>query len=906
MDFFERKYCAGFPLRILSKLLHPIFIHKQPYLLLILFTASNLQKVVSTPINCPGITSFEKLTRVIPNPDTFTRSRMLYNEPEAITAECVKACKELPTCAGFLIDYNSSSCVSYDDLPDLEIQLEDDFLPTHEAVNFFQKVCFPSVQDKFCGSAFWSIEKVSSAFFEGFVNMDIQVKTRMECAISCLTESSFICRSASYDQTSKRCFLSTESRRTQPQAFRHQSSHINTTATWIYMENDCVPNAFEMSCGFKRRKDKAVSSMDAMTYAKSLHECEKDCQTESKFSCRSYSFKDLKCKLSSDDRISLGFINEVIDEDDSAYGELVCSRDDCVNGRYFYERMIGYSLSSAEEEDMRDVVSRTSMTPFFSDCVNSCSQLGLLCRVAVMDHSRSSCFKLDRNSQGRSNELITVPEKIFLEKTCLMLPYKDENCQGQMIFQRIPGYEFESTAYLKTYSGTTSRQECEQKCLIHNALIRNKRQTLSDYNQDDKNQQNPDDAELEKLSSPADSISMREQSSKQKGDLRYNDTSKEERAGGPFLCKSVTYNEATTECRLTNQSFLFHRLVPSVHGLKSSHLENLCLFSDNRKRRNDDGSLSGDEIPCFFEKTPSMTVVFVETSFNNVPTVHECMKNCLESPVCFSFSYSEDNQKCLLSRESHRLPEVAVMKPSDSYHYYEMNCISKKVEGDESMTEITGTAATTSSPTTALPPVTPTTDALTMSNEIMTTTTAIPENVTENIREPTSYVDSTSSSTQLATEVVEEANTTLSMTSISVTTGSTDPLQTFSSQTPATTSSETDKITTSTSPTTFNTPESPTSDDLVSTRETESEGSTPTSTRTESVTIATTHVTSSTTTKSTAPSVTTIEITLDTKESTSLVPPTTVDISIETTTGSSFFSSVTQEATNATTLPTAG
>lgn len=658
----------------------------------------NLHYILSTPITqCPGVISFEKLTRSLPNPDKYSSTGMLYNEPEPITSECVKACKELPTCSGLLLDYSKSNCVSFDGLPDLEQQLDDDFVPTHDAVNFFQKVCYPDVEDKFCGSSLWTLERISGAFLDGFVTKDLTTNSRVECSKLCLTESSFICRSASYDQISRRCFMTTESRRTQPQAFRHPFNV--SSASWVYMENHCVPNAFEMTCAFKRKQDKAVTSMDALTFAKNISECERDCRSESKFSCRSYSYQDLKCKLSSDDRISLGAINEAGDSVGSHYGELVCSRDDCVNGRYFYEKIIGYSLSTAEEEDMKDVIARSSgLTPFSTDCVNNCDQIGLLCRAAVMDHSHSSCSKLDRNSQGRSSELIPVPDKTFMEKTCLVMTETD--CQG-VVFQRIPGYEFQSEAYLKTYSGVTSRQECEQKCLTHNALIRNKRQTDVEHHGN----------ELERMTNNSHSSRLI---------LEKDNQDKEEGESGSFSCKSMTYNEATTDCRLSNQSFLFHPLVSSIHGHKSSHLENLCLFQDNRKRRNDDGSLvEGDlsKTPCFFQQFPGHSVIFVESSFMSVPTVQECEKNCLDNPICYSFSYSRSNGECLLSRESQRLPNVVVIKPSDSHDYYEMNCTSKEV------------SATTESPTS--PAVTFMTDSLTIANMTTTESSIVTEVTTE-------------------------------------------------------------------------------------------------------------------------------------------------------------------------------
>ena len=87
----------------------------------------------------------------------------------------------------------------------------------------------------------WAFERMIGSSIDGFDHKTIEgIDGRGECGRLCLLETSFECRSAEYDFGAKKCILSREDRRTQPEAFRTNTPGID------YIENQCAKgNAYE-------------------------------------------------------------------------------------------------------------------------------------------------------------------------------------------------------------------------------------------------------------------------------------------------------------------------------------------------------------------------------------------------------------------------------------------------------------------------------------------------------------------------------------------------------------------------------------------------------------------------------------------------------------------------------------
>ena len=85
----------------------------------------------------------------------------------------------------------------------------------------------------------WAFERVLDGGLDGYDHKTIPgTETRADCARLCLLEEDFDCRSAEYAAEKKRCVLSREDRRTQPEAF-------GTAPGVDYIENQCAKREFD-------------------------------------------------------------------------------------------------------------------------------------------------------------------------------------------------------------------------------------------------------------------------------------------------------------------------------------------------------------------------------------------------------------------------------------------------------------------------------------------------------------------------------------------------------------------------------------------------------------------------------------------------------------------------------------
>lgn len=416
---------------------------------------SSLFCITKSQTSCNGFLSFEKVARREPNPSQFLATGTLFEEPgQAVAIECLLTCRRTADCSGLKIDFANSRCSSFDETPESSEDL------VRSDSNFFQKVCYPNISFPACGATgaqrLWTFDRVMGAFLDGYLARELKTTNNLDCSAACLLEKSFKCASASYEKSTGRCLLSKESRRTQPQAYRD----VYLNGSWVYLENHCREET--AVCAYDRKKGKGVQSADLLLFAQDVDACQALCRSERRFLCRSFSFINNRCFLSSDDRISsASLLLPVVPA--STYGELVCPSDDCTHGKYLYEKVYGHSLESGEEEAI-------PVSPL--DCEAACDRLGVTCQAASVDFARETCVKLDRNSQGRSLDLKMVVGRTFVEKVCLRIRNASK-CMigdGKVAFMRIPGFEMPASLYTKVLEHTQSRQECQQKCVDEKTL----------------------------------------------------------------------------------------------------------------------------------------------------------------------------------------------------------------------------------------------------------------------------------------------------------------------------------------------------------------------------------------------------------------------------------------------------
>lgn len=132
------------------------------------------------------------------------------------------------------------------------------------------------------------------------------VQSRRDCEEYCLQEREFPCRSALYNDETTECKLSPEDRRTNPGLYyRSRSIKIN------YLENQCV--RAHSACPYVRTTDAYPTYTDIVETSSSVtssEACEKMCNDNRHFLCRSYAYypSNGQCFLSGDDSASAGAV----------------------------------------------------------------------------------------------------------------------------------------------------------------------------------------------------------------------------------------------------------------------------------------------------------------------------------------------------------------------------------------------------------------------------------------------------------------------------------------------------------------------------------------------------------------------------------------------------------------------
>ncbi|CAG7728314.1 unnamed protein product [Allacma fusca] len=398
-----------------------------------------------------GIETYEKTTGM--GMSESDSQGLLHQPNAAVTRDCTSVCRQSTTCKAFTVDYVKSRC----DSNDRDSVGRRDKLREDSRTNYFEKVCFRGVPNfaQLCGDRLWSFERVVGAFLDGFDDKEERsIQSKVDCEKLCLIESEFTCRSAEYDESQKICRLSREDRRTQPSAFRRQPGHAVD-----YLENQCVKQLPD--CRYSSRQDVSVISMDDLQYAATREDCESLCDHTRGFTCRSTSFAADKnfCYLSADDSVSL-MGAPLPHKKGAVFSEKQCSINHCEGGLFTFEKVTGHFLRTAKQEAFALTAAAPGVT---LECVERCRDAGADCPAFMVDHSAMRCFKLDRNTQGRGEELTRRDGQNYFEKICLR--GNTRGCRGRAwAFERRPGRELRGHDDF-VLRNVPSRRDCEERCL---------------------------------------------------------------------------------------------------------------------------------------------------------------------------------------------------------------------------------------------------------------------------------------------------------------------------------------------------------------------------------------------------------------------------------------------------------
>ena len=269
-----------------------------------------------------GIFTYEKITGHVLRSAITTPVEFPEYSSLGVTSWCRGSCDMAQlNCPAFTINYKNNRCERLD--RNTQGRITD--LTVSEGESFFEKICLrvPQIMSQ-CQDKFWAFERSLSGihmcefiktliFYCRVLGYELApvlyvktlnfVQSRRDCQEYCLQEREFPCRSALYNDETTECKLSPEDRRTSPgHYYRSRNMKIN------YLENQCV--RIHSSCPYQRTTNAYPTYTDIVETDSiaSNEECEKLCNDNRYFLCRSYAYysSNSQCFLSGDDSVSAG------------------------------------------------------------------------------------------------------------------------------------------------------------------------------------------------------------------------------------------------------------------------------------------------------------------------------------------------------------------------------------------------------------------------------------------------------------------------------------------------------------------------------------------------------------------------------------------------------------------------
>ncbi|XP_046440407.1 uncharacterized protein LOC124191300 isoform X2 [Daphnia pulex] len=205
-----------------------------------------------------------------------------------------------PSVAG-AVEYDESVCFLSRELPRPEglgalVNLPGHFL--------YSEVCLSSARiERECPNRKSVFDRITRKRFRPSGSKEYFVNNRTECEDKCLNEYSFVCRSISYDSTSRTCSLSRYTRRTHPEQYEDDPG-------FEYLENTCLSDRrCEGQLTFVREeRGQMLTAFDSeIMINTTIEECQARCLSADTYFCRSLTYDPISkaCVLSSEDSASL-------------------------------------------------------------------------------------------------------------------------------------------------------------------------------------------------------------------------------------------------------------------------------------------------------------------------------------------------------------------------------------------------------------------------------------------------------------------------------------------------------------------------------------------------------------------------------------------------------------------------
>ncbi|XP_022904639.2 uncharacterized protein [Onthophagus taurus] len=235
---------------------------------------------------------------------------------------------------------------------------------------------------------------------------NVMVSNRSECEDKCLGEISFVCRSASFDSSTRTCSLTRFTRRTHPEK-------LKDSPTSDYLENTCL--TAEKRCEglavfIKEEKKQLRGPFEVDHFSNiTLEECQSMCIRAEKYFCRSveYDERTQQCTLSEEDSISQSNDIDTSESPTHHFYDFACLdsprgpeyQDNRVTSHLFnrkrpdtaFQRFRNSQLSAEHQSELSDKT--------LNECLDEClRQPSFQCRSAAYSERFRSC-RLSRFNQ---------------------------------------------------------------------------------------------------------------------------------------------------------------------------------------------------------------------------------------------------------------------------------------------------------------------------------------------------------------------------------------------------------------------------------------------------------------------------------------------------------------------------
>ncbi|GAB6023852.1 hypothetical protein CHUAL_008593 [Chamberlinius hualienensis] len=271
-------------------------------------------------------------------------------------------------------------------------------LTTNKYHSHFNEICLSSSRvSTECPERAYVFERLEGFRYDQCHGQEIFVKNRTDCEDRCLNEYGFVCRSATYDRQTQRCFLCRSTRRNNPDNYLPDS-------TSVYLENVCLDEARRCEGLPIFIKESNVEfagpfGLEVVT-ATSEADCQRQCLQHRQIFCRSIQYDDRThtCVLSDDDSYSQPNELRPVPGSTTIFADIMCINVNVGTASTppiigSFERVRNQRLSIADPGT--EVSSRS-----LGECLEECLRQGPARCMSVLYSTRGRTCRLSQRSRN--------------------------------------------------------------------------------------------------------------------------------------------------------------------------------------------------------------------------------------------------------------------------------------------------------------------------------------------------------------------------------------------------------------------------------------------------------------------------------------------------------------------------